>query len=209
MRLSLDERQGLIRLTVPARTSRRAALEWAFRQSQWIEGQLAALVPAEPFVPGRSIPFDGDTLILEWRADAPRAAALIGGMLVIGGPVDRFGDRVARWLKQEARRTLGSETAAVARAGSIAQGPVAVGDATTRWGSCSASGSIRYNWRLILAPSHVRRFVVAHEVAHRVHLDHGAAFHRLERDLYGGDVAAARSELRRLGPRLKRIGRDG
>ena len=67
----------------------------------------------------------------------------------------------------------------------------------SRWGSCSASGAIRYNWRLILAPPHLLRWVVAHEVAHRRHMNHGPAFQALEAELYGGDVAAARAELRR------------
>jgi predicted metal-dependent hydrolase len=84
---------------------------------------------------------------------------------------------------------------------------VAIGDASSRWGSCSSSGAIRYSWRLILAPPHLLDWVVAHEVAHRVHMDHSAAFRALEARLYGGDVRAARAELRALGPRLKRIGR--
>jgi predicted metal-dependent hydrolase len=58
-----------------------------------------------------------------------------------------------------------------------------------------------------MAPPNVRRFVVAHEVAHLVHLDHSARFKALEAKLYGPGLAAAKSELRRVGPRLKRIGR--
>jgi len=84
---------------------------------------------------------------------------------------------------------------------------VSIGDAGTRWGSCSSSGSIRYNWRLVLAPPEVRRWVVAHEVAHRVHMNHGPAFKALEAELFAGDADAARLVLRRVGPRLKRIGR--
>jgi len=53
----------------------------------------------------------------------------------------------------------------------------------------------------------VRRFVVAHEVAHLVHLDHSARFKALEAKLYGPGVAEAKALLRRAGPRLKRIGR--
>jgi predicted metal-dependent hydrolase len=59
----------------------------------------------------------------------------------------------------------------------------------------------------LLAPPHVRAYVVAHEVAHRVHLNHGPGFHALQATLYDGDVAEARLELRRVGPRLKRVGR--
>jgi predicted metal-dependent hydrolase len=50
------------------------------------------------------------------------------------------------------------------------------------------------------------RWLAAHEVAHRRHMNHGPEFRALEALLYGGDVAAARAELRALGPRLKRVG---
>ena len=99
------------------------------------------------------------------------------------------------------------ETAEYAAQAGVTVAGVSLGDADTRWGSCSAAGRIRYNWRLILAPPAVRRWVVAHEVAHRRHMNHGTAFKALEAKLFDGDVAAARSFLRRLGPRLKRVGR--
>ena len=93
-----------------------------------------------------------------------------------------------------------------ARAGVIVRA-VSVGDADSRWGSCSASGAIRYSWRLILAPPDARRFVVAHEVAHRLHMDHGPMFKAAEAALFGGDVAAARASLRRVAPVIRRVGR--
>jgi hypothetical protein len=83
---------------------------------------------------------------------------------------------------------------------------VSIGDARTRWGSCSSDGRIRYNWRLILTTPEVRRYVVAHEVAHLEHLNHGKKFKALERKLFGGDVAAAEASLRSCAPRLRRIG---
>ena len=207
MRLRLDEARGLLRLTVPRRISRRAALDWLRGQAQRVEAQLAAIEPSEPFAPGATIPFDGAPILLTWQADAPRAPHLAQGVLSCGGPEERFAARIERWLRERARDGLVRETRNLTAAAGIADGPVSVGDASTRWGSCSASGAIRYSWRLILAPAEIRRYVVAHEVAHRVHLNHGAQFHALERQLYGGDVAEARLALRRLGPRLKRVGR--
>ena len=62
-------------------------------------------------------------------------------------------------------------------------------------------------WRLVLAPPDVRRWVVAHEVAHRVHMNHGPAFKALESELFEGDADGARLLLRRVGPGLRRIGR--
>jgi predicted metal-dependent hydrolase len=208
LRLALDEPRGLLRLTVPRRISRRAALDWARQQSAWVEAQLARIEPAEPLIDGATIPFDGREVMLQWDVSAPRTPRLADYAVTCGGPADRFGERIARWLRDQARVRLAEETRALALRHGIADAPVSVGDAGTRWGSCSVSGAIRYSWRLILAPPHVRAYVVAHEVAHRVHMNHGPAFHALQAELYRGDVAAARQSLRLLGPRLKRVGRD-
>ena len=207
LRLSLDEPRGLLRLTIPRRVSRRAALDWARGQAEWVAAQLATLEPSEPLVPGASIPFDGQPLLLVWDPAAPRSPRLADDLLTCGGPAERFSSRIAAWLREQARAGLTAQTTSMATAAGISDGPVSVGDASTRWGSCSASGAIRYNWRLILAPPEVRRFVVAHELAHRVHLNHGAGFKALEARLYGDGVSEARSALRRIGPRLKRVGR--
>jgi predicted metal-dependent hydrolase len=83
---------------------------------------------------------------------------------------------------------------------------VAVADQRSRWGSCSSTGAIRYSWRLILAPEHVRRATAAHEVAHRVHMNHGPEFHALVDDLFGSSVRPANDWLRRHGAALHRIG---
>jgi len=55
----------------------------------------------------------------------------------------------------------------------------------------------------------VRRHVVSHEVAHLVHLNHGPQFKALEARLFGTGLAEAKSELRAVGPRLRRLGRRG
>jgi predicted metal-dependent hydrolase len=128
-------------------------------------------------------------------------------MLSCGGPKAAFAARVERYLRTQARIRLSAEVADAAVRAGVSIRSVAVGDASSRWGSCSASGAIRFNWRLILAPPHLLRWVVAHEVAHRRHMDHGPAFRALEAELYGRDIKAARAELRALGPRLKRVGR--
>lgn len=207
MRLRLDEARERLTLTFPRRMSRRAALEWAQRQGEWVEAQLALLQPGEPFRSGTMIPFEGLEIRLHWDDGLPRRPHLSDGRLSCGGPEAAFASRIERYLRDEARARLSAETRNVAACAGVSVRSVAVGDASSRWGSCSASGAIRYNWRLILAPSHLLRWVVAHEVAHRRHMDHGPDFRRLEAELYGGNVAAARAELRALGPRLKRVGR--
>lgn len=207
LRLRLDEARGLLTLTCPGRVSRRAALDWAQRQSGWVEAQLARIEPGEPFLPGGLIPFKGRQLRLVWAETMARTPRMVDDVIQCGGPAAAFPVRIERFLRAQARAKLSAETADAAERAGVSVRSVAVGDATSRWGSCSASGAIRYSWRLILAPTHLLRWVVAHEVAHRRHMDHSAEFKVLEAELYGGNVAAARAELRALGPRLKRVGR--
>ena len=207
LRLRLDEKRGVLKLTGPLRMNRKRALDWAIDQRAWVEMQLGAMLPPEPFVSGAVIPIEGEDVLLEWNEGGPRSPKLADGRLASGGPIDGFARRTEAFLRRRALDTLSRESAEVAlRAGVLLKG-VSVGDADTRWGSCSSSGRIRYSWRLILAPPAVRRYVVAHEVAHLVHMDHGRAFKALERKLFEGDADAARLLLRRIGGRLKRIGR--
>jgi predicted metal-dependent hydrolase len=207
LRLRYDASRNVLKLTCPPRTSRSAALRWAGEQRAWVDAQVAATPPAEPFVPGALIPFEGREILLAWMERAPRRAVLDGDALTCGGPIEGFARRIETFLRTAARDTLSLETAEIASLAGVTISGVSLGDADTRWGSCSAAGRIRFNWRLILAPPAVRRWVVAHEVAHRRHMNHGPAFKALEAELFDGDLAAARLLLRRLGPRLKRVGR--
>jgi len=207
MRLRLDERRGLLKLTGPLRMNRKVALEWAAQQREWVETQLDNMLPNEPFAPGARIPLEGHEVELAWDERAARTARLEGPRLICGGPLQGFARRIELFLKRCALETLSRETLEIAERAGVTVSSVTVGDADTRWGSCSSSGRIRYSWRLILAPPDARLYVVAHEVAHMRHLNHGPQFKALERELFGGNTETARLLLRRLGSRLKRIGR--
>ena len=207
LRLRFDESAGVLKLTCPIRTSRSAALAWALDQRDWIEAQIARAQPGEPFVPGALIPFEGSDVRIAWREEWPRTPALVEGELRCGGPESGLARRVEAFLKNRARDTMSRDVAGFAAAAGASPSAVSIGDASTRWGSCSSQGRIRMSWRLIMAPPEVRRFVAAHEVAHLVHLNHGPEFKALEARLFGTGVAAAKAALRRSGPRLKRIGR--
>ena len=207
LRLRLDEARELILLTCPPRQSRKAALEWAAGQRDWIAARLAEAVPALALEPGSTIPVEGRDTVLVWVDGAARLVRHRDGELASGGPRDSYARRIETWLRARARDLLSADTADAALRAGVTVRRVSIGDAGTRWGSCSASGSIRYNWRLVLAPPDVRRWVVAHEVAHRLHMNHGPAFKALEAELFAGDAFAARLALRRIGPGLKRIGR--
>ncbi|MBV8908567.1 MAG: M48 family metallopeptidase [Sphingomonas sp.] len=209
MRLRFDETSGALKLTCPWRTSRRSALAWALDQRDWIDAQLARAGPGEPFAPGATIPVEGKDILIAWEAKAPRSPVLASGELRVGGPESGVGRRIELFLKRRALDVMSEEVREYSAAAGVTASSVSVGDAGTRWGSCSSQGKIRLSWRLILAPPNVRRFVVAHEVAHLVHLDHSAKFKALEAKLYGPGLSEAKAALRKVGPRLRRLGRGG
>ncbi len=207
MRLRVDPRDGAVRLTLPRRASLRHAYQWVETQRAWVEAQLEKRTAGTPFTPGMALTVAGAALTLQ-HDPASRLTRPDGDVLRVGGDTSMFEARVFRWLKAEARRVLDRETRAVALQAGVTIAKVSVSDTRSRWGSCSASGDIRYSWRLILAPTFVRRSAVAHEVAHRVHMNHGPAFKRLERELLGESPAAARAWLRAHGASLHGYGRD-
>jgi predicted metal-dependent hydrolase len=208
MRLRVDRRTGEVVLTLPPRASRRKALEWASTHREWIERQLARIEAAVPLEPGGLVPLHDKPHAIDWDSARSRVPRLEEGRIVAGGPIEGLEARILRWLRRHALDLLARETAEFAAKAGVAVSRVAVGDPVSRWGSCSSSGAIRYSWRLVLAPDFVRRATVAHEVAHRVHMNHGPQFHALVETLLGADPKPARLWLRRRGAALHRIGRS-
>jgi hypothetical protein len=207
MRLRVDRRTGEVVLTIPKRASRRKALAWADGHRDWIEARLAEVAPALALIPGSDLPLYGRPHRIDWSPDRPRTPRLEEGRLVVGGPEEGVEARLLRWLRRHALDTLAAETAEFAAKAGVKVTRIGTGDPLTRWGSCSSTGGIRYSWRLILAPDWVRRATVAHEVAHRVHMNHGPDFHALVETLLGADPKPARLWLRSHGPSLHRVGR--
>lgn len=80
------------------------------------------------------------------------------------------------WLRREARRAIESHLVAVT--GRLGQHPqrVYVMGQRTKWGNCSSLRNLSFNWRLILAPDYVLRYLVTHEAVHLVVPDHSAKF---------------------------------
>lgn len=206
-RLSLDPASGRVRLTLPPRAPLAPSLRWAEGQRGWIEAQRARLPSPRPFAPGAEVPIAGALVTIDWSATGTRRLVRDGDVLRCGGSPETLERRITAWLKREALALLSAETAEFARAIGVEVSRVAIGDPRTRWGSCASSGVIRYSWRLILAPSYVRRATVAHEVAHRRHMNHGAAFHALVDRLVGTDAARSRAWLRAEGAALHWFGR--
>jgi predicted metal-dependent hydrolase len=206
MRLSVDPRSGGVKLVLPERARLGPALDWARGHRDWIEAQQAKLPEPWPIVPAMLIPFAGQDLWLDWSESHARNPKVVNDGIRVGGARDLLPGRVIRWLRREAHDLLDTETREFAAKAGVNVGRIGIGDPRSRWGSCAPNGDIRYSWRLILAPEDVRRATVAHEVAHRIHMDHSPAFHAEVKRIYGRDPKPERAWLRANGARLHWFG---
>ena len=182
-------------LTMPARASMRDARAFAERNAAWIAVRLKRLPETIPFAHGSILPLRGIDHLLMHQPEKrgvvwtePLSDPLPGGeqpnmALCVSGRAEHVSRRVQDHLKREARRDLEAAVARHTKALDLAPRGVGLRDTISRWGSCSAAGSLNFSWRLIFAPPFVLDYLAAHEVAHLVHLDHSPRFwtltHRL------------------------------
>lgn len=200
MRLSHDGRE--VQLTIPRWGRTDEAIRFARSRADWL-GEALADIPAAPaMLPGGSVMFRSRPLLIEHREGAARKPRPSDDALVVGGPAHMLERRIRRWLEAEARVHLADDLKEYSQRAGRDAPRLALSNAQRRWGSCAHDGSIRINWRLIMAPDFVRRSVVAHEVAHLVHFDHSPKFHTLLGILFEGDVEEANLWLRRNGRSL-------
>ena len=174
-----------IEVTVPYRTSRGALLRFLDDNSDWLEAKVAAAraAAARPGVLGLQRPG------VAWLAGAPLAILALGGArpvatrkgaaLLVSGPPGETAAAIGRWYRREARLRLERAAAREGARLGVRYTRVSVRDQRSRWGSCSSSGTLSFNWRLVLAPPEVLEYVVVHELLHVQEANHSRAFWRL------------------------------
>lgn len=113
--------------------------------------------------------------------------------------------RLGDWLRAQAKAELTRRTHYHASNLGCRPTRISVRDQSTRWGSCSTTGTISFSWRLIFAPNYVLDYVAAHETAHLREMNHGPRFWRLVRETMP-DMQRARIWLKQNGAELHRFG---
>jgi predicted metal-dependent hydrolase len=203
--LRIDARSGQVVVTLPKRAAKSAGMALLNANAAWIAARLAALPEAVRFEPGSSVTIDGIPHPIAHAPDQRGGAWIEGGVLHVAGAPEFIARRVADFLRGEARRRFAAQSLAKAREAGATPRRVTVKDTRSRWGSCSPDGVLMFCWRLIMAPPFVQDYVVAHEVAHLHHLNHGPGFWRLCESL-SPHRSRAEAWLQREGAGLLRTG---
>jgi predicted metal-dependent hydrolase len=174
VRVTVDPARG-VEVVLPRRAPEREAAAAITELRPWIERRVAEVARARAVVAarGQTVPYLGESLTLVPQAGRTRVHRRGASLLV---PMDDQVPALERWYRRAAREEIASRLDnACARAG-LSYTRLTIRGQRTRWASCSHSGAMSFNWRLLLAPAEVLEYVVWHEVCHLEVLDHSPAF---------------------------------
>ncbi|NDV14308.1 M48 family metallopeptidase [Crenobacter sp. HX-7-9] len=155
--------------------------DWLEQKKGWLLERYRAARRAGQ-TPPASLLWQGRALALECRAGTRAGLRFTDGAACLTVPARELADaealraRLSALLQSRARTVFNESLAAFGP--SLMRKPAAwrLSSARSRWGSCNAAGVVRLNWRLVMAPPAVLSYVVAHELAHLMHMNHSAAF---------------------------------
>lgn len=174
--LRIDAKLRMPVLNVPLFCTARNAATFARRNREWVEGHLAKLGNSRKFCAGDVIRIFGEKAEICHCPAMQSGVILQDGKLMVSGGAEFLARRVKDFIFDEAQRRLLRLSREKAACIGCKVNRVTVKDTKSRWGSCSSLNNINYNWRIALAPLPVIDYLVAHEVAHLRHRNHGADF---------------------------------
>ncbi len=174
-------RDGTVHVTIPRRGSRKQAKIFVLEKLRWVERQrrkiqAVGIMPQE-WVLGTEVMVRGGLHRISVRNEGPPVRLQVG-------PVELDAPRwqgnlrplVEEHLHGLARRVLIPRTLELAEGHGLKVGRVTVRDQSTRWGSCSAKGTISLNWRLVQTPPDVADYIILHELMHLREMNHSRRF---------------------------------
>lgn len=201
--LTIDER-GL-RVGAPWQASAGAIEALLRKHDAWVLKKLTEWEKRRP--PPRRWQ-DGETLMLLGRplrltlAPDPQEIRLDGSRFIVNPTwvqnPEKMKKKVTDWFRQQALLCFRERIAHFHPLLEVAEPAVCLSNARTRWGSCHSNGRIRLNWRLIQMPPHLVDYVVVHELAHLVEMNHSPRFWKTVARIVP-DYKACRTEIRTEG----------
>ena len=201
VRVSVDA-HGAVEVVLPRRSPASAAPAAIEELRPWIERRLdvARTLRATIAARGAELPYLGAQLTLVPQADRTRAHRRQDALLV-PADADAAQQAVERWYRRAAAKEIAPRLDAAVAALGTSYTTLSIRNQRTRWGSCSSTGAMSFNWRLLLAPAAVLDYVVWHEACHLRVMDHSPRFWALVR-ANCPDYEAQRRWLRRHGATL-------
>jgi predicted metal-dependent hydrolase len=197
-------------LTMPQRGSMATARDFAARHGGWLAARFQKLPEMVDFTIGAMVPLRGVPHRIAHspggRGGAWTESGADGGpVIAAAGEASFIARRIRDFLKREARKDIDEAARRHAARLGVSIRRISIKDTVSRWGSCAADGSLSFSWRMILAPPFVLDYLAAHEVAHRVEMNHSTRYWRVVASIFP-DYERAEAWLKRHGADLHRWG---
>ncbi len=195
-----------IHISKPFLVAESRAIKFLESKRKWVEKIFAAAPQKCKLCDGDEIEFLDRRVLLRHMPGARSNRLELNDngtwTMYVGGADDMFERRVRDVIKAELLREIKNIIRTTPREFWPAR--IALRDTTSRWGSCSSTGTMSFSWRLAFAPRDVMRYVVMHELSHKKHMDHSPAFWHQVSELYGFGVERAKRWLAQNGTSLHR-----
>lgn len=206
--LRLDPIERVINLVVPHKMPLHKAYYFAQEHEDWVREHLANMSEKITFENGAQIPIFGEDITLNIEQSSLYRKTNITRedfTIEVTTPLDDPSDKIKAFLKKHAKQGLADMATEKADRINKEITAISVKDTKSRWGSCAQDGALSFSWRLIFAPYVAIDYVVAHEVAHLRHMNHGPAFWALCESLCE-DYKMGKSWMKKNGSDLMRYG---
>lgn len=170
---------GQVQVRAPHRVSKARIQQFVDQKRAWIEDKLARvpLAAAHAYAPGEQFYYLGKTYPLEVvKRNSPALTFTGDSFQLAQSALPRAAQVFTAWYKQQAKQYLPMRAAVLAAHFQLTVVSVRITSARTRWGSCSAAGSMNLTWRLIMTPPESIDYVIVHELAHLIHKNHSKQF---------------------------------
>lgn len=165
-----------VTVTLPRRVPASEGMEFAQTKKAWLQGLIDQTPKKVPFVCGAVVPFAGKPFDIVHEGGRGTAVRMEGSTLFVRGSAEFLPRRLKDWLKKYVQDVIQEKATEKAAAIEAKIRRVTVRDTRSRWGSCSHDGRLSFSWRLVFAPPEVLDYVVSHEVAHLLEMNHSKKF---------------------------------
>ncbi|HLO13441.1 MAG TPA: SprT family zinc-dependent metalloprotease [Anaerolineales bacterium] len=197
---------GSLIVRAPLLTPEKLVREFIENNARWIEKKQTEALDARPpvpkqYIPGEMFMYLGNTYPLEIVQHQKAPLLFEKNFKLAKSAQSEAAWAFEQWYRSQAKQTLNERVNLYANQYDLHYKAIKITSARTRWGSCSADGSLNFSWRLILAPMDVVDYVVVHELVHTVLHNHSRRFwKRVEKIM--PDYKERRKWLRKNGRQL-------